>query len=65
MSLQGVEKVTVHYDERTLEVTFDDTKVSEDDIIKTIGKEMGLAMQIADKASDKKTETTAAETCPM
>jgi len=64
-SLKGVEKVTVHYEERTLEITFDDARISPDDIIKTIGKEMGLAMQVADTASDNKGKPTAAETCPM
>lgn len=62
MSIKGVSEVRVRYEERSLEVTFDDVKTSEDEIIKKIGAEMGLAMKSGevDKGSG-----SAADTCPM
>lgn len=56
MSLPGVQEVKVRYEERCLDVTFDDEKISKDDIIKKIGQEMGLAMEA---------QSNVADTCPM
>ena len=63
-SLDGVEEVNVRYDDRSLDITFDDAKTSEAAIIKKIGEEMGLAMEVADTHGARK-EGGAAETCPM
>ncbi len=62
-SLKGVEDVNVRYEDRSLDVTFDDEQVSLDEIIKKIGDEMGLAMEVGEWKASK--EGGAAETCPM
>ncbi len=62
-SIKGVEDVTVRYEDRSLDVTFDDEKVSVDEIVKKIGDEMGLAMESGEPGDSK--EGGAAETCPM
>lgn len=62
MSVKGVQDVKVHYEERSVEVTFDDAETNEDAIIKKIGEEMGLALE-AVKPGD--TSGNVAETCPM
>lgn len=62
MSIKGVKEVRVKYEERSLEVTFDDAETSEDEITKKIGEEMGLAMR-ADGGD--KDGGSAANTCPM
>ena len=61
MSIKGVKEVGVKYEERSLEVTFDDAETSEDEITKKIGEEMGLAM----KTGDDDKGGSAADTCPM
>ncbi len=61
--IPGVSDVKVRYEDRSIDVTFDDAKTSEDTIIKTIGKEMGLAMEIGENGGSK--DGGAAETCPM
>ena len=64
MSIPGVEDVKVRYEERSLDITFDESKTSQEEIIKKIGQEMGLAMEAADTHGAKK-DGSAAETCPM
>lgn len=44
-SLKGVQDVTVRYNDRSVEVTFDDALITLETIIKKIGEEMGLAMR--------------------
>ena len=63
-SIPGVGEVEVRYEERSLDITFDETQTSEQEIIKKIGQEMGLAMEIAEAHGAKK-EGNVAETCPM
>ena len=63
MSVSGVAEVKVRYEERSLDVTFDEKVTSSDEIIKKIGEEMGLAMEVADHGS-KKNENVA-DNCPM
>ena len=63
MSLPGIEQVAVRYEERGLEVTFDDAKINEEAIAKKIGEEMGLAMRPL--AQGEKMPGGAGETCPM
>jgi len=76
MSMPGVKNVKVRYEERSLEITFDDGQTSAEDIIKKIGREMGLAMSPAfsekngmnfgdSKDNSKKKGSGAADTCPM
>jgi len=62
MSLKGVEKVTVHYDERALEVLFDENRVSEEEIAKAIGREMGIAIEVRAGTRNQKSPVN---TCPM
>ena len=45
MSLPGVSDVKVRYEERSIDVTFDDAKISVREIQEEIGREMGLAME--------------------
>lgn len=63
MSIPGVLEVKVRYEDRSIDVTFDDTQTSPDALITAIGKEMGLAMEIG--ADGDKKEGGAAESCPM
>lgn len=63
MSIKGVKEVKVHYEERSLDVVFDDAETSESKIIKKIGQEMGLALQSDGKGGVEK--ENASETCPM
>lgn len=62
-SMPGVEEVNVRYAERSLDVTFDDAKIDPDMIIKKIGQELGLHMEIGEPAAKK--EGNVADTCPM
>lgn len=62
MSIKGVKEVKVKYEERSLEVTFDDAETSEEEVTKKIGEEMGLAMKFGDGDKDG---ASAANTCPM
>lgn len=61
-SIEGVDSVTIHYEERSLDVTYDEDVTSVDEIITAVGKEMGLALREGDTASE---EERAADTCPM
>lgn len=63
MSISGVKEVKVRYEERAIDVTFDETKTSSDEIIKKIGEEMGLAMEVSEHGSKK--DENVANTCPM
>lgn len=63
MSIDGIKDVKVRYEERALDVTFDDEKVSVEKIIEKIGQELGLAMEETKDSSSK--NGSAAETCPM
>ncbi len=62
-SFPGVQDVTVRYEERSLDVTFDDSQTSEREFIKKIGEELGLAMEVGETNGTK--EGSAADTCPM
>ena len=64
MSMPGVKKVKVRYEERSLDLTFDETKATEQDIIKKIGQEMGLAMEVAESYGARK-DGNVEDTCPM
>lgn len=63
-SVDGVKDVKVRYEDRSLDITFDEEKTSEEEIIKAIGQEMGLAMEVAESHGAKKDENVA-DTCPM
>lgn len=63
MSQKGVKEVKVRYEDRSLDVTFDDTKISTEEIIKKIGAETGLAMEVGELHASKKGNVD--ETCPM
>ncbi|MBI2624176.1 heavy-metal-associated domain-containing protein [Candidatus Parcubacteria bacterium] len=63
MSLTGVQDVKVRYEDRSLDVTFDDAQTSEEAIIKKIGSELGLALEANEHGAVK--EGNVAETCPM
>lgn len=62
-SIPGVTHVKVRYEERSLDITFDNAMTSSDTIIKKIGGELGLAMEIGEPGGSKK--GSAAKTCPM
>lgn len=64
MSVPGVQEVKVRYEERSLDVVFDEKKTSAQEIIKKIGQELGLAMEIAPSEGAKK-DGNVADTCPM
>jgi len=63
MSVKGVQEVLVHYEERSVDVMFDDKETSADQIIKAVGNEMGLALRVKD--DEGKEDGSIAETCPM
>jgi len=63
-SIPGVQEVKVRYEERSLDITFDEEQTSEQEIAKKIGQELGLAMEIAESHGAKK-EGNVSETCPM
>jgi len=62
-SFPGVLDVKVRYEERSLDITFDDSQTTEQDFIKKIGEELGLAMEVGETHGSK--EGGAANTCPM
>ena len=62
-SLPGVAEVDVRYDDRSLDVTFDDGKLTERDIIQEVGETLGLALRVG--VPGGKIEGDVAETCPM
>ncbi|MEK7541664.1 MAG: heavy-metal-associated domain-containing protein [Patescibacteria group bacterium] len=63
MSFPGVSDVKIRYEDRSIDVVFDDERVSKEKIKETIGSEMGLAMVEGEPGA--KREGGAAETCPM
>lgn len=63
VSMPGVKDVNVRYEDRSLDVTFDDGGISVDAIIKKIGQELGLMMEEGEAGASK--IGSAAETCPM
>ena len=62
ISIKGVSDAKIHYDERAVEVIFDDAETSEAAIIKKIGEDMGLALEVVRPGE---TGGNVAETCPM
>lgn len=62
-SLRGVSDVVVRYDDHSLDVTFDDTLISPQVIIKKIGSELGLHTE--EGALNAAKEGGAAASCPM
>ena len=62
LSIKGVAEVKIHYEERVIEVTFDDAQTDERAIIKKIGEEMGLALEAVPPGD---VSGNVAETCPM
>ena len=63
VSLPGVQDVKVHYEERSVDVTFDDGRTSEEAISKKIGEEMGLAFSAGSRPADS--EHHMGDYCPM
>ncbi len=63
MSIKGVETVKVRYEDRSIDVTFDDAQTSIEYIIKAVGNEMGLALEPTEHGSSK--SGNVADTCPM
>ena len=61
-SMEGVKEVVVRYEDRSLDVTLDEDKISADTIIKKIGQELGLMMEEGEFMAKK---GDVAETCPM
>jgi len=62
-SMPGVQEVKVRYEERSLDIKLDATKISAEEIIKKIGQELGLAMEVGETHGVKK--GSVANTCPM
>ena len=62
-SMPGVEEVKVRYEERSLDVIYDDSQTSGEEIVKKIGQELGLAMEIGETNASK--DGNVADTCPM
>ena len=60
-SIKGVKQVVVRYEDRSLDITFNDAETSVEKIIATIGKELGLSLE----AAEERGRGEAAETCPM
>lgn len=63
MSISGVLEVVVRYEDRSLDVAFDDEKTSSSAIINKIGQEMGLMMEEGEFRDKKGGDIS--ETCPM
>lgn len=63
MSVNGVQDVVVHYENRSVDVTFNDQEATIEGIIKAVGDEMGLALELAKPGSSASIDV--AETCPM
>ena len=63
-SFPGVQDVKVRYEERSLDITFDENQTSEQEFIKKIGEELGLAMEVAENHGSSK-QGNVADTCPM
>ena len=63
MSVKGVQHVNVRYDDRSVDVAFDDAETTVEEIIKAVGAEMGLALELAEPGAS--IAKNVAETCPM
>lgn len=63
MSVKGVQDVAVRYEDRSVDVMFDDAEASVEQIIKAVGDEMGLALESGEWGAGK--GGNVAETCPM
>ena len=63
MGIPGVSEVKVRYEDRSVDVIFDDERTSAAAIIKEIGREMGLAMEAGEPGVKEDGEV--AESCPM
>ena len=63
MSVKDVQDVVVRYEDRSVDVTFDDNKTTIEQIIKAVGDEMGLALEVTKPGSAK--SGNVAESCPM
>lgn len=63
MSVKGVQEVNVRYEDRSVDVTFDDAQTSVEQIVKAVGDEMGLALEAGEWGAGK--GGNVAETCPM
>ena len=63
MSVSGVGDVVVHYEDRSVDVTFDDQETIIERVIKAVGDEMGLALELV--KSGPLASGDVAETCPM
>ena len=63
VSIKGVEGVAVRYEDRSVDVAFDDAQTSVEQIIKAVGTEMGLALELAEDGAS--IDKNVAETCPM
>ena len=63
MGMRGVEAVKVNYEERSFVVTYDEAVTSPEAIVKAIGAELGLAMEVGE--SDGKKGGNVADTFPM
>lgn len=63
LSIKGVKDAKVRYEDRSLDVTFDDAETSAGAIIKKIGEEMGLALEEGEPGA--KADGNVAATCPM
>ena len=64
MSVKGVHNVMVRYEDRSVDVTFDDADTTIEQIIKAVGNEMGLSLEVA-KSGGSPASGDVAETCPM
>ena len=62
-SMPGVGDVRVRYEERSLDISFDEKQTSGEEIVKKIGEELGLAMEVGEVNGVK--EGSVANTCPM
>lgn len=62
-SLKGVLEVNVRYEERALDVLFDPAVIRVEDIVKAIGSELGLAMEVGTQGGTR--HGSPEETCPM
>ena len=63
-SIDGVSGVAVRYTDRSLDIIFDDRKTTPQEIVKKIGAETGIALEVAEEHGSAKTDNPA-DTCPM
>ena len=63
LSIKGVKDVTIHYESRALDIMYDGEQTSETAIIKKIGNDMGLALEVSNASELAKEDVS--EICPM